>query len=283
MGLISESRRAYWRHINLHKPMKTCMIIFIASLCVSSAIAQDPLQPTKPLPPEENILPAQLPPHPDEIVPPEKKAPPTPERIKALIAQYLDKDRKRSEDAKIELWNIGKLALPQLKEAEKTSNRVHQQKLATLIGKIEGTEDKHGLGPRIGAMLDQLGQIQRPPVIQQNTGQGQRNFNHQVIPLGPNANRPQQPAGPDHSTNLMNSFGCRLIEAADGMRVIEIKAGSPAANAGLAAGDLITAANGREIKTPADAKEHLSAGQGKDIKLEVTRKGESLTMTVAPF
>lgn len=262
------------------KPIHTVLAVFFCGAIPAALFAQDPLQPTKPLPPEE---PPSLttPLQPAENAP-EKKAPPTPERIQKLIGQFLDKDRKRSEDAKIELWNIGKPALPQLKEAAKTSNRVHQQKLSTLIGKIEGTEDKHGLGPRIGGMLDQLGQIQRPPVIQQNTGQGQRNFNHQVLPLGPGMNQ-QKPAGPDHSTNLMDSFGCRLIEAADGMRVIEVKAGSPAANAGLSAGDLITAANGREIKTPADAKEHLAAGQGKDLKLEVTRRGESVEVTVAKF
>jgi hypothetical protein len=275
---------AYFCRVNFHKPMKpmrTTLAVFFYWAIPAALFAQDPLQPTKPLPQEEPP-PLTTPLQPAEKAP-EPKPPPTPERIQKLIEQYLDKDRKRSEDAKIDLWNIGKPALPQLKEAAKTSNRVHQQRLSTLIGKIEGTDDKHGLGPRIGGMLDQLGQIQRPPVIQQNQGAGQRNFNQQVIPIGPNANRPQPPAGPDHSTNLMDTFGCRLIEAADGMRVIEVKAGSPAAAAGLVAGDLITAANGREIKTPADAKQHLAAGQGKELKLEVTRRGESLEVAVAKF
>jgi hypothetical protein len=250
-------------------------ILILATL--NSALAQDPMKPAPPLPEME---PAQQPP---EIVPPEKREPATPERIKQLIEQFLDKDRFRSNDAKHTLWSIGKPALPLLKESLKTASAVQASKINSLIRKIEAVEVNHGLGPRVGGMLNQLNQIQRPPVIQQNQGAGGRNFNQQVIPLGPGANRPQPPAGPDFSTNLKDTFGCRLVEAGDGLRVIEVRPGSPAATAGITEGDLLRAVNCRELKTANDAKQLLAAGQHNPIKLDITRKGETLEVLVPKF
>jgi hypothetical protein len=122
-----------------------------------------------------------------------------------------------------------------------------------------------GLGQMLGALLAmQGGGIQLG-------GRGGHGFD---VP------NPQAAGVGDLSTNLLDSFGARLSEAADGVRVLDIKQGTPAANAGLKVGDLITQLNGRQVAKGEDVQRiygELAAGD--KIEIEVTRRGDPVTLT----
>lgn len=113
----------------------------------------------------------------------------------------------------------------------------------------------------------------------------------QALPLGqamPQFGRPQlgpmpaPPAAEDRSLNLLDTFGARLAEAADGVRVIEVKPDSPAGKAGLAVGDLITRVNGRQTATENDFKDAIGRADAdkKLLKLDVTRRGDEITLEI---
>jgi hypothetical protein len=107
----------------------------------------------------------------------------------------------------------------------------------------------------------------------------------QVLPqfgrpqLGP---MPAPPAAEDRALNLLDTFGARLAEAADGVRVIEVKPDSPAGKVGLAVGDLITRVNGRQTATENDFKDAVARAEAekKALRLEVTRRGDEITLEV---
>lgn len=65
-------------------------------------------------------------------------------------------------------------------------------------------------------------------------------------------------------------------------RVGEVEAGSPAAAAGLAAGDEIRAVDGRALGNPADLVAWLEPRAGQQVTLEVLRGGSLLTLAVVP-
>jgi regulator of sigma E protease len=65
-------------------------------------------------------------------------------------------------------------------------------------------------------------------------------------------------------------------------KIIEPVAGKPAAAAGLAAGDVLVAANGRAVSADAPIGEIIRAGQGAPVTVAVLRKGHPLTFTVTP-
>jgi type IV secretory pathway VirB10-like protein len=91
---------------------------------------------------------------------------------------------------------------------------------------------------------------------------------------------PAPPPAEDRSLNLLASFGARLAETADGVRVLEVNPESPAGKAGLAVGDLINRVNGRQTATENDFKDAVSRAEGenKPLRLDVTRRGEELTL-----
>jgi membrane-associated protease RseP (regulator of RpoE activity) len=91
---------------------------------------------------------------------------------------------------------------------------------------------------------------------------------------------PAPPPAEDRSLNLLATFGARLVEAADGVRVLEVKPDSPAGKAGLAVGDLISRVNGRQTATENDFKEAFARAQTEDkpLRLDVTRRGDELTL-----
>lgn len=122
-----------------------------------------------------------------------------------------------------------------------------------------------GMGNLLGALLAMQG-----GAIQLG-GRGGHGFN---VP------NPQDAGAADLSTNLLDSFGARLSEAADGVRVLDVKAGTPAANAGLKVGDLITQLNGRQVATGENVREIYGAlAAGDKIEIEVSRRGEAVTLT----
>src|ERR1700722_5134903 len=66
----------------------------------------------------------------------------------------------------------------------------------------------------------------------------------------------------------------------DGLLIGEVAEGSPAARAGLASGDLITAAAGRPLGTPDDLFDALAAARGGTLELKVVRGTEERTVQV---
>jgi putative serine protease PepD len=73
------------------------------------------------------------------------------------------------------------------------------------------------------------------------------------------------------------------VEPADGgVAVSEVKPGTPAANAGLEVGDVITAAGGTAISTSADLQKAVDAKKpGDTLSLGYTRDGQTKTAKVA--
>ena len=67
----------------------------------------------------------------------------------------------------------------------------------------------------------------------------------------------------------------------DGLLLGEVADASPAARAGLASGDLITAASGRPVSTPDDLFDALAAARGGVLELKVVRGTEERTLQVS--
>ncbi|MCR5061045.1 MAG: trypsin-like peptidase domain-containing protein [Saccharofermentans sp.] len=73
----------------------------------------------------------------------------------------------------------------------------------------------------------------------------------------------------------------RVAQQADGAVVYSVEKGSPAAQAGLEAMDVITAVNGTEISGYSDLVAILSSGkEGEKVALTVERDGETIELTV---
>ncbi|MET0146465.1 MAG: trypsin-like peptidase domain-containing protein [Ilumatobacteraceae bacterium] len=69
--------------------------------------------------------------------------------------------------------------------------------------------------------------------------------------------------------------------AADGAQVVRVTAGSPAAAAGVEAGDVVTAVDGRNITSPDDLGAAIAAHQpGDEVKITYERSGASHTTAV---
>jgi predicted metalloprotease with PDZ domain len=91
---------------------------------------------------------------------------------------------------------------------------------------------------------------------------------------------PPPPRVADISANLLDTFGARIGEGADGLRVLDVRANTVAAKAGLQPGDIITQINGGAIAEIEDLKESLQrVDRAKAFKIEVTRRGNPLTLS----
>jgi S1-C subfamily serine protease len=66
----------------------------------------------------------------------------------------------------------------------------------------------------------------------------------------------------------------------DGLLIREVSDDSPAANAGLAQGDLIVTAGGQPVRTPDDLYDALQAAQGASIQLTIVRGTDERTIDV---
>ena len=81
------------------------------------------------------------------------------------------------------------------------------------------------------------------------------------------------------SAEIADSLG---LKEARGAIVDNPQDGSPAAKAGIEAGDVITAVNGTAIKDSRDlARTIATLAPGTSVKLDVVHKGESKTVTLA--
>jgi serine protease Do len=71
------------------------------------------------------------------------------------------------------------------------------------------------------------------------------------------------------------------LKKAEGALVAEPQEGSPAATAGIKAGDVITAVNAQPVKDARDLAKRIGAMEpGSSVKLEIFRKGSTETMTL---
>jgi putative serine protease PepD len=74
-------------------------------------------------------------------------------------------------------------------------------------------------------------------------------------------------------------LGVSLVDAQGGARIARVEAGSPAAGAGLKAGDVITAIDGRPVSSADDVVQGLSAmSPGDSVTLTVQRGGSASTI-----
>jgi S1-C subfamily serine protease len=74
-------------------------------------------------------------------------------------------------------------------------------------------------------------------------------------------------------------LGVTLETTDDGLQIAAVSAGSPAAEAGLQAGDIVTALNGEEVTTPIAAARLISSLEpGATLTLDILRDGESLEL-----
>jgi S1-C subfamily serine protease len=76
---------------------------------------------------------------------------------------------------------------------------------------------------------------------------------------------------------LAKFFGVR---AGNGLLVRSVEDKSPAANAGLDAGDIIVTANGMPLETPADWVQTLRANAGHPVAIMVLRNRKVLTLSI---
>ncbi|HTU99733.1 MAG TPA: PDZ domain-containing protein [Luteitalea sp.] len=75
---------------------------------------------------------------------------------------------------------------------------------------------------------------------------------------------------------LASYFGVK-----DGLLVTSVNENTPAAKAGLKAGDVVTAVNGKAVKDTGDVIEHLQdVENGKPVQVEITRDRKAQTITV---
>ncbi|HSD03980.1 MAG TPA: trypsin-like peptidase domain-containing protein [Gaiellales bacterium] len=74
-------------------------------------------------------------------------------------------------------------------------------------------------------------------------------------------------------------LGVSMVDAQNGARIARVEAGSPAADAGLKAGDVITAIDGRSVSSSDDVVQRVSAmSPGDSVTLTVQRGSSSTTI-----
>jgi serine protease Do len=143
----------------------------------------------------------------------------------------------------------------------------------TISATLGESEPRHGAGMVAGpgALVFRMPNI---PEIPEIAGLGDLN-NFAFSAAG-------QPRMGINAEDLHGDFG-NYFGAPDGLGVLvrDVFADSPAAKAGLKAGDVITAVDGERIRTVGELREKLRTGkEAKTVKLGVLRNKSSLTMTV---
>ncbi len=111
-------------------------------------------------------------------------------------------------------------------------------------------------------------------------GQGSRlAFSRNVTPIQPGQVAPYQPGQPRQSP-FQRSVP-PSTNAVSGARIDQVVAGSPAANAGLQPGDVITAVGGTAIDANHSLANLIQASKpGDTVNLSVTRGSQSLTINI---
>jgi hypothetical protein len=95
-----------------------------------------------------------------------------------------------------------------------------------------------------------------------------------------NAPRVDQAQLANATLNLLDSFGVRLSEDKEGLRVTDVRPGSTASKSGIRVGDVLMRADGRQLAKFDDAKETIGAADAKTAKIELLRRGDVLELNV---
>ena len=113
----------------------------------------------------------------------------------------------------------------------------------------------------------------------QNTPDLRRPGNNGGVAPGRGDLNPPTPANPTGSGFLGVSVGA--TSSGTGAQITTVSAGSPAANAGLKSGDVVTAVNGTTIGTPADLVKAIgSHNSGETVKVTYSRSVTSTTVSI---
>lgn len=81
----------------------------------------------------------------------------------------------------------------------------------------------------------------------------------------------------DLTKQLAQHFGVE-----DGLMINEVRKNSPAAKAGLKAGDIIVEANGKAVKSQFDLMREVSSKKEGDVQLTFVRDGKRQTVSITP-
>lgn len=102
------------------------------------------------------------------------------------------------------------------------------------------------------------------------------------LPGGPNGRVPgggQTPQAPQSSSGAF--LGVAVDDVGNGARITEVASGSPAADAGLKAGDVVTAVDGDSVTSASQLAKLVAAHQaGDDVTITYSRDGTSATAKV---
>jgi S1-C subfamily serine protease len=80
-----------------------------------------------------------------------------------------------------------------------------------------------------------------------------------------------------------NLEGSTRIQADRGVVIVDVAQGSPAAKAGLRAGDVIQEVNGRSVNTADEVQQAVEASQiGNNLPIRVNRSGQDVSLSVRP-
>lgn len=142
-----------------------------------------------------------------------------------------------------------------------------------LLGGMGGGMGGLGGGGLLGNMIQMSRQAQAIGIARGMAQQGAAPDN--PIRRAPPVDRAQLQ---DMSLNLLDSVGVRLTEAQDGLRVTDVRPGSPASKAGIRPGDVLTKADGRQLMKFDDARANLV---GKSVTLDLLRREEPLQLQLA--
>lgn len=76
-----------------------------------------------------------------------------------------------------------------------------------------------------------------------------------------------------------------LPESTSGVIIVSVEPGSPAAETGLRAGDILTKANGKAVETPSDVKTQIATAreEGKKSLLALVKRGDNQRFVVIPI
>ncbi|MBV9216119.1 MAG: PDZ domain-containing protein [Acidobacteria bacterium] len=81
----------------------------------------------------------------------------------------------------------------------------------------------------------------------------------------------------DLTDQLAQKYG-----VSDGLMITEVHNDSPAAKAGLKAGDIITEVNGKAVKSDIDLIKEINSQKDGDVQLTIVRDGQKQTISVTP-